>query len=151
MLQRVFAFSDDLTQWMHSGQQTERASAAPLSSAVEPRGEESSATDCFSSLRMVCISGKSSGEIFPIDSPMVRIGRGIDNHIVVSEADVSRYHARLVVRVEGLLIEDLDSKNGTFVNNQRMIKTQTITGGDRIRLGEKLEFLLQNIHSTETC
>jgi hypothetical protein len=63
----------------------------------------------------------------------VRIGRGLDNDIVVDSLSVSREHARLV-RDGGIFVEDLASRNGTFVNGQRVQRAR-VGVGDRIRLG----------------
>jgi cytochrome P450 / NADPH-cytochrome P450 reductase len=50
----------------------------------------------------------------------LRIGRAPDNDIVVSDLDVSRYHAELRNVADEIRIVDLDSANGTFVNGQRV-------------------------------
>ncbi len=52
--------------------------------------------------------------------PVRRIGRHSSNDIVISDASVSRHHTEIEVRSNGLLVRDLGSSNGTFVNNQRL-------------------------------
>jgi hypothetical protein len=61
------------------------------------------------------------------------VGRSLENDIVLDGLSVSREHARLTYATE-LVIEDLASRNGTFVNNQR-ITSQAVKPGDRVRLG----------------
>lgn len=63
----------------------------------------------------------------------LRFGRGLDNDVVLDSLSVSRDHARLT-RAGDLAIEDLGSRNGTFVNGQR-IQRARVAPGDRIRLG----------------
>ena len=48
------------------------------------------------------------------------LGRGGDGVTTVDDGTVSRRHARLVVEIEGVTIEDLDSTNGTWLGDQRL-------------------------------
>jgi predicted component of type VI protein secretion system len=59
--------------------------------------------------------------------------KGCDLRIPVSE--VSRRHCVLRIKAEVVTIEDLDSANGTFVNEERIRGTATVQSGDQIRLG----------------
>ena len=68
------------------------------------------------------------------------IGRDDDNDIVLAEATLSRCHAVLLAVPQGIVLIDLDSTNGTFVND-RLIPPDTpvpIADGDRIALGRVL-------------
>ncbi|AKU17586.1 FHA domain-containing protein [Luteipulveratus mongoliensis] len=62
------------------------------------------------------------------------IGRGRANSIVLDDMLVSRQHVRITVDDEGLAIEDLGSRNGTFVNGRRIERTH-LREGDRIGIG----------------
>ena len=53
-----------------------------------------------------------------------------------SDEFVSARHARIEPRTDGIWIDDLGSKNGTFVNGSRMKKTQLLKSGDVVRIGE---------------
>ena len=67
---------------------------------------------------------------------VVRIGKAEDNDFVVNDPYVSRYHAQLTRNDQGeLLIEDLGSTNGIFVNKDRVIRKK-ITSVDTVRLGD---------------
>ena len=99
---------------------------------------------------LVGIGGKPKGRIIPLEHAATRVGRESDNHIVLTETDVSRHHALLLFEGGRFQVRDLKSKNGTFVNSRRM-EEMKISVGDRVRFGDAAEFLLQDIHSTETC
>lgn len=68
-----------------------------------------------------------------MDRPEVRVGRGLENDIVLDSLSVSREHARFL-RDGWLVVEDLGSRNGTFVNGERVQRAQ-IAPGDTVRLG----------------
>jgi len=64
----------------------------------------------------------------------VTIGRGAGNDATLVHPQVSRTHARIVVRDGELVIEDMASTTGTFVNGQR-VEQQPLREGDTIRIG----------------
>ena len=64
------------------------------------------------------------------------IGRGGEARIVAPSVRVSRHHARIVVSGQSVTIEDLESKNGTFVSNRRVVEPTPIEDGDRVRIGD---------------
>lgn len=75
----------------------------------------------------------------------IKIGKAPDNDMVIDEPYISRYHAQLTINADGeYYIEDLDSGNGTFVND-RQIHRKKVSIHDKIILGEKYELSLQNI------
>jgi DNA-binding winged helix-turn-helix (wHTH) protein len=62
------------------------------------------------------------------------IGRAPDAGVWIDAAGVSRHHARVTV-TDGAVLEDLGSKNGTFVGGKRVTTPRALTDGDQIRLG----------------
>lgn len=87
--------------------------------------------------RLVLDSG--AGRVaYAMESSVVTIGRDTTNNIVLDLPDISRHHVRFVHTVDGFTIEDLGSKNGTFLNDAPVEKVKLIKSGDKIRLGEKL-------------
>ncbi|MCS7246730.1 MAG: FHA domain-containing protein [Anaerolineales bacterium] len=71
--------------------------------------------------------------IFPLDKPVVNIGRHPDNHLVLEDPRVSRRHAQLrAVRGQYILF-DLGSRGGTMVNNLR-VRQAILSSGDVISL-----------------
>jgi pSer/pThr/pTyr-binding forkhead associated (FHA) protein len=74
---------------------------------------------------------------FLISQGEVEIGKASHNHIVVSDPTVSNAHAVLMVRDGGYTIVDLGSRNGTFVNGDRLgPQARTLRHGDTIQLGQ---------------
>jgi DNA-binding winged helix-turn-helix (wHTH) protein len=63
------------------------------------------------------------------------LGRGDDGVTMVDDATVSRRHARVVVDVDGVTIEDLGSRNGTCLGEQQLTGRAAVREGDAIRLG----------------
>ncbi len=80
------------------------------------------------------------------------IGREGDGVILVKSSTVSRRHARIMLDATGGMIEDLGSKNGTYVNDRRVDAATRITDGDQIRIGSLLFTfrLSQSSTTTET-
>lgn len=70
----------------------------------------------------------------PLTRPEMRLGRSADCEIVIDDPGVSRVHARLVKEGGGWAIEDLESRNGTFVN-EAPVRRARLEPGDRARLG----------------
>jgi len=63
------------------------------------------------------------------------VGRGPDSGVWIDAAGVSRQHARFVVRQGEATVEDLKSKNGTYVGPERVTMPRRLADGDQIRLG----------------
>jgi hypothetical protein len=66
------------------------------------------------------------------------VGRITDCWLTVDDELASRHHARLHARADALELEDLDSRNGTFVNGERLEGRQVLKDGDRIRIGRQM-------------
>jgi DNA-binding response OmpR family regulator len=71
-----------------------------------------------------------------LSSATMRIGRAVENDIVIASKRVSRDHA--IVRREGrqILLEDLNSANGTFLNDERVLTPVELRDGDKIAIGD---------------
>jgi pSer/pThr/pTyr-binding forkhead associated (FHA) protein len=71
----------------------------------------------------------------PVGSRAVSIGRSPDNDLPVDNLAVSNYHARVYFEAGKLVVEDLDSLNGTFLNDMR-VERATLRDGDSIWVGK---------------
>ena len=69
------------------------------------------------------------------------IGRDHSATVWIDDESVSRRHARIVVDEEGATLEDLGSKNGTFLRGQRITRAMRLQNGDEIMLGKVVSAL----------
>ena len=74
-----------------------------------------------------------TGRIFYINKPVATIGRDTACDVVLALGYPSRHHAKISERDGILLLEDLDSTNGTFVNDQRIYAPTIVKAGDVIK------------------
>ena len=72
----------------------------------------------------------------------VSLGRGEENDLVIPHASISRTHARLMRRDGGYELTDLNSTNGTYVNNQPLHGSTMVANGAEVRLGDVI-FIFQ--------
>jgi two-component system cell cycle response regulator len=80
------------------------------------------------------MNGKFIGRKYPINKGSTLVGRDPGLDITIQEESVSRRHAEIIFDGETLQVVDLDSTNGTFVND-RPIKNKTASHGDLLRFG----------------
>jgi predicted component of type VI protein secretion system len=86
--------------------------------------------------RFVMRSGPTVGKEFPLEAQEISIGRDSTNTVAISDAEVSRRHARMEFRGSAYAIQDLGSTNGTFVNGARVSGMQQLNPGDVVSFGE---------------
>ncbi len=87
--------------------------------------------------RLEAIAGPLKGEIFPLLENSVSIGRAASNDISVGDSLVSPQHCLIKRKGEQFEIRDLDSQNGTFIN-ELPIRRRLLDHGDRISVGSSL-------------
>ncbi|HEY6417739.1 MAG TPA: FHA domain-containing protein, partial [Candidatus Binataceae bacterium] len=77
-----------------------------------------------------------TGQRYPVRAGTVtRVGRALDNEIVVNHSSVSRHHASIEAQNGALQVKDLNSQNGTFVREQRVTEAR-LNDGDTLRFGD---------------
>ncbi|MFN8481741.1 MAG: FHA domain-containing protein [Anaerolineae bacterium] len=81
-----------------------------------------------------------AGETFNV-LPVTAVGRDLSNTIVLSDAAISGEHCLLSLRDGQWWIEDLGSRNGTYLNGVRVTRPLTVSPGDAISLG-RIQFRL---------
>ena len=118
----------ELTQTaQHSAASEQRDQLRVVAIASQPDGVEGEQTAIDSRLLVV-------GQTLPL-RPITLLGRGSENTIILNDQSISVRHARLY-QVEGVWwLEDLDSKNGTRLNELPVSKPISLTHGDVIELG----------------
>jgi pSer/pThr/pTyr-binding forkhead associated (FHA) protein len=80
---------------------------------------------------------RHDGKEVDVVAPACVVGREADCELVVDDALVSRHHARLVLTDEGLVVEDLGSRNGVYVNQARIKAPTLLAHGDVVGFGLK--------------
>jgi two-component system, NtrC family, sensor kinase len=83
------------------------------------------------------IQGRDQGTRFRLGDTAVTIGRGTTNSVQLHDTEVSREHAELSLRGDKIVLKDLGSSNGTFVNG-RQVREYELASGDQVQLGRSL-------------
>ena len=84
---------------------------------------------------LIVVGGDLNGTIFDIEGHEVKVGRNPESEITLEFQGVSRHHFSLIVREDGVRLEDKGSRNGTYLNNKKIEKTAELLKGDIIKLG----------------
>jgi len=85
--------------------------------------------------RLVVEKGKTQKRAFQLQSSETIIGRRQDCDLRIVSSAVSRRHCVVSISDDYLMVEDLDSVNGTFVNGARVAGKQVLRPGDRLEVG----------------
>src|SRR5947207_3459843 len=92
--------------------------------------------------RLAAMSGKLKGAIFAINEETMVIGRETQANLCIADSSVSRRHSKIEKKDEEFVITDLESLNGTFVNDVP-IRSRVLEHGDRVRIGDS-QFLFMS-------
>ncbi len=94
--------------------------------------------------RLAAIAGKLKGAVFPLTEAPVLIGRETAASLCIADPSVSRRHSQIEKEDEQFVIVDLESLNGTFINDVP-VKRRPLAHGDRVRIGDsQFLFLLHD-------
>jgi predicted component of type VI protein secretion system len=99
--------------------------------------------------KLILSKGPARSRMVRLRHPETLVGRQRGCDIRIPSAEVSRRHCLLSFTQDGLTIEDLDSANGTFLNNQPVTQRQVVRSGDELRIGP-LTFTVQFAGSPPT-
>lgn len=87
-------------------------------------------------LELVVKRGATQGQVLSLDGKRsVTIGRAPGNTLVIPDDKVSSNHARLDVGQSGVILTDVGSKNGTFVDGQQVVGSRLLPTGTEVSLG----------------
>ncbi len=87
---------------------------------------------------LVVIYGQDLGRKFDLTESGMVVGRAPESNICLDQEAVSRTHARIVTRDEQVVVEDLGSTNGTFVNDDRIAAPRALANGDILKIGRTI-------------
>lgn len=81
-------------------------------------------------------AGGPAGQIFSLDAESITVGRSPDSDIFLDDVTVSRDHALIRRLREDVVLRDLGSMNGTYVNRHRIEGEQPLEQGDEVQIGK---------------
>jgi len=91
--------------------------------------------------RLVVLTEGLTGRTYELKVDKTTVGRVEDNAFQIPEPSVSSYHCEILLRGDQVVVKDLDSTNGTFINGQK-ISESPLKSGQILRLGQ-LEMRLE--------
>ena len=112
---------------------TTSAGTAPLA----PMGVASATASPAPPRRLVVMRGIANMPSLELTGDSITVGRATSNTLVLNDLQASRQHARVDLENSAWSVRDLNSRNGTFVNGQR-VTLQALRPGDQITIGETL-------------
>jgi predicted component of type VI protein secretion system len=86
-------------------------------------------------LKLVLLSEGMTGRTHELSAQKTTIGRLDDNTIAIPEASVSSHHCEITMRGRDVMVKDLNSTNGTFINGERVTEC-LLKPGEVLRLGQ---------------
>jgi hypothetical protein len=90
---------------------------------------------------LVVVRGPNAGSRYLLDRDMTSVGRHPDADIFLDDVTVSRHHAELVHTPDGIVVKDLGSLNGTYVEGER-VEERLLVSGEELQIGRfKLLFV----------
>jgi diguanylate cyclase (GGDEF)-like protein len=123
---RVYGFDDD-DEITEVGIRALDFRIAPLSAPARDRAV------------LLRMDGVLAGQLHVVGKSTFRIGRHPKNDLRADDTGISRFHACIEWEADGHVIEDLDSRNGTFVGGSAVTKRRLVDG-DWIQLGPRVGF-----------
>ena len=120
----VFALRSDLF-----GQKVRKlpatVNAAPSFAPAAPTPPPARPVQTGTATRLVVTAGAKEGLEIPLPEELLTIGRSSESDLVIRDDYTSTHHARLILGVNGWMVEDLDSTNGTTLDGSR-VTNQTL-------------------------
>ena len=89
---------------------------------------------------LIAKKGPLDGRRWSLLSPMV-VGREPHCDIVIDDRQVSRYHAKFTPSIEGIMLEDMNSKNGTHCNGELVKNPVILRDGDAVQISLAQQFI----------
>ncbi len=84
---------------------------------------------------LTCLTGTMSGQLFRVTKGHLTIGRSPHVELRLDDDGISRNHARIRSETNRAWIEDMESRNGTFVNGERITASVELRDGDKVQVG----------------
>jgi pSer/pThr/pTyr-binding forkhead associated (FHA) protein len=98
---------------------------------------------------LICTEGALKEQRFEVPDDGLNIGRSDENHIVIIDDDVSRFHARIIYDNGALWLQDSGSRNGVFVNDARVTGHKALKVGHQIKIADHIFEVMWQADLTE--
>jgi pSer/pThr/pTyr-binding forkhead associated (FHA) protein len=95
-------------------------------------------------LTLKVLTGRNAGQVVRVPVPKFLIGRSDDCHLRPHSDLISRHHCAILIDNGVVAIRDFNSKNGTFVNGEKVVGQTTLKTGDKVSVGQ----LVFEIHAS---
>lgn len=111
--------------------------ASPASESAALLNRENAILPVGASVRLVCVGGTQKGESFQLRAGGITVGRDAKNDIVIHDPRVSYHHAWIGIVDRKVVLRDLESTNGTFLNADldSLVNEVALIHGDTIFFG----------------
>src|SRR5437868_1797302 len=86
--------------------------------------------------KLVVLNEGLAGQSYELKVDKTTIGRVADNTFPLSQASISSHHCEVLLRGSDVVIKDLNSTNGTFINDQKVATEAVLKPGQVLRLGQ---------------
>jgi len=86
-------------------------------------------------MKLKVIEGKNAGQEIPVSGQRFLVGRAEDCHLRPGSELISRHHCAILVEEGYIGVRDFGSKNGTYVNDERIVGERELKTGDRLTIG----------------
>jgi predicted component of type VI protein secretion system len=93
--------------------------------------------------KLVLLTQAFAGKSCDLTSERTTIGRMEDNNFPIAEPSVSSHHCEIILKGNEVVVKDLNSTNGTFINGDAVTKDTVLRPGQTLRLGN-IEMRLEN-------
>ncbi len=98
-------------------------------------------------LSLKVLSGRNAGQVIKVPVTKFIIGRSEDCHLRPHSDLVSRHHCAILIDNGAVAIRDFNSRNGTFVNGEKIVGQCDLKSGDKVAVGQ-LEFEIHAAHGS---
>ena len=100
--------------------------------------------------RLVVLSEGMTGRAYELKVDKTTIGRVEDNSFPIVEGSISSHHCEILLRGNEVVVKDLNSTNGTFINGQQITGEAVLKPGQILRLGQ-IEMRLESEEAKSTA
>jgi hypothetical protein len=109
------------------GAQPQVATSEPQPAAPDPESDE---------FHCLCVIEEDAERCFPVAAAGIKIGRTAPADAIIAHPSVSREHCMVGLANDELIVSDLNSTNGTFIDGQRIGRTAVLPVGSVLRVGQ---------------